>query len=160
MDDFGMDLFTLGCEAEAAGEEVRARDFFRRGGEAGDSNSWVRLGYMFHGGIGGPVDDVAAMDCYKKAWRHRNTLAAYNIALLYEERDDNRLRFRWLKKAAEAGYGSASLLVAQAYLVGYGVRRSSVSAAEFARIALGYKGLDDEERLEAKALLEMADQRS
>jgi TPR repeat protein len=151
-----MSYFSLGCEAEYSGDYASAKEYFFLGGQSGDGNCWIRLGYMLHEGIGGPVDDVSAIGYYKKAWRYRNSLAAYNIALMYEDLGKRRLSFRWMKRSADAGYGTASLALARAYVDGYGVRKSYESAADAARIALAYKGLDDEERAEAKEILEEA----
>jgi len=145
-------MFEAGCEAEEAGDFARAREVFRRGGERGDSNCWVRLGMMIEEGLGGPADREAAMASYRRAWRRKNSLAANNIAVLYGEVGRRRARVQWMKRAAQAGLGVANLPVARAYLQGDGVRRSPAQAKVHVLEAARYLGLDDEERSEVEAL--------
>jgi TPR repeat protein len=144
--------FRNGDAAEEAGDLKTARALFERGAASGDPNCWSRLGLMFDNGIGGRVDKVKAMQCYRRAWRARDFVAAHNIAVLHREKGNQHAMFQWLRRAADAGDDGALIELARYLMDGRGARKNPVAASTFVRRAL--KGrLSDAERKEAKLML-------
>jgi len=144
--------FFEGDAAEDAGDFEAARASFERGAADGDPFCWSRLGLMFDNGVGCDVDKVAAMQCYRRAWRLRDVVAANNIAILYREGGNNRAAFRWFERAADAGDTGAHVELAKCYATGSETRKSLKKAEASLHLAINGR-LSEAEREEAELLL-------
>lgn len=148
-------LFRIGDAAEDEGNFTLARQSFERGAALGDTTCLCRLARMFDLGGGVEADKPMAMRLYQRAWRRdKNTVAGSNIAILYRERSDFRAMFRWWKRVAEEGDGSAQLEMAKCYLNGTGVKRCPQSALRRLAAAVGSDYITEHEREEAQSLLD------
>lgn len=122
-------LFRIADNAEEAGDFELARSLFERGASLGDTTCLCRLAYLFDTGAGVETDKELAMRLYQRAWRiDRNTVAGANIAVLYREQKNWRQTFRWWKRIAHLGDGSAQLEIAKCYLRGRGVKADAQAA--------------------------------
>ena len=147
-------LFRIGDTAEEAGNFAHARAAFERGATLGDVSCISRLAYLFDTGTGVEVDKAAAMRLYQRAWRkERNAAAGSNIAILYQERREWLPAFRWWKRVATTGDGSAQLEMAKCYLRGRGVNRDLQSALRCLAAAEGSAYISEYERDLARRLL-------
>jgi TPR repeat protein len=108
---------------------------------------------MFDLGIGGPVDKIEAMRCYRQAWRQRSTVAANNIAILYRERGNRRAMFQWFMRGALEDDGDAMVDVAGCYLKGTGVRRNAELALRWLAKAEHNTNITEGSQDEAAAML-------
>ena len=145
-------FFSAGDAAEDGGDLVSARRAFERGAALGDDNCWLRLGLLHDLGKGCETNKVEAMRCYRRAWRRRNIAAANNIAILYREKGDRRLMFRWFERAASEGDGGAYVELAKCYRDGVGVRRSPDAAVRCLAAASSCEFISEAEREEATAV--------
>jgi uncharacterized protein len=141
-----------GDAVEEAGDYATARAAFERGAALGDAFCWTRLGLIFDKGLGCDVDKPKAMQCYQRAWRARDVVAAYNIATLYREVGNLRAMVQWFQRAAEAGDDGALVEVARCLIHGVGVRRNNSEAVSALREALR-GSLSPAEREEAEEML-------
>ncbi|GGL17288.1 MULTISPECIES: tetratricopeptide repeat protein [Caulobacter] len=149
-------LFRIGDAAEEAGDFGLALRSFERGSALGSPECLTRLAYLYDVGVGVQVDKDLAMKLYQRAWRRNgSTVAAENIAILYQEVGRYREMFRWHQRAARNGDGSAQLNLAKCYLDGLGVRKDPRLAMRALAIAEGSIYITDDEREEARALIEM-----
>jgi len=122
-------LFQIGDTAQESGNFAHARAAFERGAALGDVACLSRLAYLFDTGVGVEVDKAIAMRLYQRAWRtERNVSAGSNIAILYREQRKWQSAFRWWKRVAATGDGSAQLEMAKCYLRGRGVKRDPQAA--------------------------------
>ena len=147
-------LFRIGDAAEDEGNFALARQSFERGAALGDAECLCRLAHMFDTGSGVATDKAAAMRFYQRAWRRGSTVAGMNIAILYREQRDWPAMFRWWKRIAAAGDGSAQFEVAKCYLNGIGVRQDVQAALRCLAAAFRSSHITEEEREEAEALLD------
>lgn len=147
-------LFRIGDAAQEAGNFEHARQTFERGAALGDAECLCRLAYMFDVGSGVEADKAEAMRLYQRAWRRGSTTAGMNIAILYRERQNSRAMFRWWKRVAETGDGSAQFEMAKCYLSGSGVRRDAQAALRCLAAAVQSPYIAEEEREEAHDLLD------
>jgi uncharacterized protein len=147
-------LFQIGDAAEEAGNFAHARAAFERGAALGDVACLSRLAYLFDTGTGVEVDKTTAMRLYQRAWRmDRDIVAGSNIAILYRERRQWQLMFRWWKRLAATGDGSAQLEMAKCYLRGRGVKRDPQAALRCLAAAEGSAYITECERDLARRLL-------
>ena len=113
----------------------------------------LNLGYFYDEGLGTKQDKDKAMYWYKHAYRKGSAAAASNIAILYRERSNYRLVFRWFEKAALLGDGDAAVELAKLYLEGTGVRRSNFLAERWLLEAVSSQFITEAGREEALSLL-------
>jgi TPR repeat protein len=146
-------LFFKGDAAQDAGDFATARQAFERGAALDDPICWVRLGLMFHDGIGCDADKRKAMQCYRKAWRARDQVAANNIAILYREAGNRRAMFRWFERGAAVGDGDALVELAKCFINGIGVRRNLSIALRYINQAIRSENITEAGREEAEELL-------
>lgn len=147
-------LFQIGDTAQEAGNFAHARAAFERGAALGDVSCISRLAYLFDTGTGVEVDKAAAMRLYQQVWRkERDVTAGSNIAILYRERGEWLPTFRWWKRVAATGDGSAQLEMAKCYLRGRGVKRDLQSALRCLAAAEGSAYISEYERELARRLL-------
>jgi len=109
---------------------------------------------MYDVGEGAPADKAVAMKLYRRAWRLGSHASASNIAILYREQGKPRTMFRWFKRLADAGDGSAQLDMAKCYLDGLGVRRDAQGALRCLSVAVTSFYISEGEREEAQELLD------
>ncbi len=148
-------LFRIGDAAEEAGDFDLARRSFERGSDLGDPHCLDRLARLYDVGIGVEVDKALAMSLYRRAWRRNGSVVAADcIAMLYHELGRYRDMFRWYQRAAENGDGSAQLELAKCYLDGLGVRKNAQFAMRCLAAAERSIYITENERDEARALLE------
>ena len=147
-------LFRIGDAAQDEGNFALARQSFERGAALGDAECLCRLAYMFDIGRGVDTDKAAAMRFYQRAWRRGSTTAGMNIAILYRERRNSPAMFRWWKRVADTGDGSAQFEMAKCYLNGTGVRQDAQAALRCLAAAIRSSYITEEEREEAEALLD------
>jgi len=146
-------LFRLADAAEEAGDYDKAHAYFERCAALGEVAGLTRLAYLYDVGLGRPADKSKALRLYLQAWRHRDSVAANNIAVLHRERGKHVTMFRWLCRAAEAGDDSARVQMARCYLEGLGVTSSPDAAVRCLAAALQSAFISDEEREEAEELM-------
>src|SRR5690606_19286945 len=147
-------LFQIGDAAQEAGNFAHARAAFERGAALGDVACLSRLAYLFDTGTGVEVDKAAAMQLYQRAWRKaRDVVAGSNIAILYRERREWQSTFRWWRRVATTGDGSAQLEMAKCYLRGRGVKRDLQAALRCLAAAEASAYISEYERDLARRLL-------
>lgn len=147
-------LFQIGDAAQEAGNLAHARAAFERGAALGSVACLVRLAYLFDTGSGVEVDKAIAMRLYQRAWRkERDVSAGSNIAILYREQRQWPSSFRWWKRVAATGDGSAQLEMAKCFLRGRGVRRDSQAALRCLAAAEASAYISEYERNLARRLL-------
>jgi hypothetical protein len=147
-------LFRIGDAAEESGNFALARRSFEHGAALGDAECLCRLAYLFDVGSGVEIDKAAAMRLYQRAWRGGSIGAGHNIAVLYRERRSFRAMFRWWKRVAGTGDGSAQFELAKCYLDGIGVRQEAQAGLRCLSQATRSPYISEDEREEAQALLE------
>lgn len=146
-------LFRIGDAAEEDGNYPLARQSFERGAALGHVECLCRLACLFDVGSGVETDKAMAMRLYRRAWRLGSTAAGANIAILYREKESWRAMFRWWKRVADTGDGSAQFEMAKCYLDGIGVRRSPQSGLRCLAIAVASNQIFEDDREAAAALL-------
>lgn len=75
--------------------------WMRAAAEGGDLDACRDLGWYYQQGIGTPIDGARAMSWYRKV---KDATSAFNIAILYLERDARRAASRWFARAASMGH--------------------------------------------------------
>lgn len=146
-------LLRIAYAAAECGDFDHARRCYEQGAALGDAWCLHALGYMHDVGEGVPENKVLAMKIYRKAWRLGCHASASNIAILYREQGRTSMMFRWYRRVASAGDGSAQLEMAKCYLAGIGVRKNPNAALRCLSIAVGSFYISEYEREEAQALL-------
>jgi TPR repeat protein len=146
-------LLRLAYAAGEAGDFARARQCYEQGASLGDAECLQALAYMYDVGEGADQDKIIAMKLYRRAWRRGSHAAASNIAILYREQGKMSMMFRWFKRVASVGDGSAQLEMARCYLAGSGVRRNPSAGLRCLAIAIGSDYITEYEREEAQAML-------
>jgi TPR repeat protein len=110
--------YALGFKAYKEEDLVVAMSSLERAAEAGHPQAQALLGYI----LDKAEDNEAAAGYYRMAADQGNAEGAYWLAALYAKGEgvpkDYSEAFRWFLVAAEAGYGPAIEVVANAYLKG------------------------------------------
>ena len=110
--------YELGFKAYQEDDLVVAMSSLERAAEAGHPQAQALLGYI----LDKAEDNEAAVRYYRMAADQGNAEGAYWLAALYANGEgvpkDYPEAFRWFLVAAEAGYGPAIDVVANAYLNG------------------------------------------
>lgn len=75
--------------------------WMRAAAEGGDLDACRDLGWYYQQGIGTQIDGAQAMSWYRKV---KDATSAFNIAILYLERDAQRAASRWFARAAALGH--------------------------------------------------------
>lgn len=147
-------LFRIADAAEDEGRLDLARQSFERGAALGSVECLTRLAYIYDVGLGIEADKQLAMRLYQKAWRQgRVVAAANNIAILYRESGNHRAMFRWFRRAADEGDGSALLDMAKCYLEGTGASHDQTAALRCLAAACQSVYITEAEREEAAELM-------
>ncbi len=91
---------------------------------AGDANAMVKLGLLYHSGLGVTVDHEKALRLWRAAVEKGSAEGAYALGYHgYWHREAYDKALPWLLQAAEEGLPDAQYLVGQAYQDGRGVDR-------------------------------------
>lgn len=147
-------LFRIADAAQDKGDFDFARQLFERGVSLGSTACLNRLAHIHDVGLGVEADKQLAMRLYQRAWRRtRSTVASNNIAILYRERGDYRAMFKWFRRAADNGDGSASLEMAKCHLDGLGTPRDPVAALQCLAAAIRSDYISEDEQEEAAELM-------
>lgn len=109
--------------------DARARRWLRKAAEAGSTGAMLDLASLiFQKGVESASAD-ARKECFeaayfweRRAWRHGETLAAWNLAITCSAFGKRKACFGWLCRAAEIDVDSLCGK-ALCYAVGYGVRK-------------------------------------
>jgi uncharacterized protein len=146
-------LLRMAIEADEAADFERALALFTQGARLGDALCWHALGYMHALGTGVSVDTDLALKYYRRAWRLGAPSSANNIAIIYSQKGNWRMMFRWFARAAELGDEDAFLHLARCFRDGTGVRRSTPDMLRCARKALENEYATEEDLQEAREML-------
>lgn len=147
------EFFSLGDDAQEAGDFDLARVCFEQGAALGDANCLSRLAYLYDIGIGVPIDKRQARRLYLRSWRLGCHVAGNNLAILHREAGNHAAMARWFRRAGERGDDGARVELAKCYLQGLGVEPSPAVALRHLRMALAGDGLCESERDEAAELI-------
>lgn len=146
-------LLRIAYDAAEAGNLKHARRCYEAGAALGDGMCLQALGYMYDVGEGVVADKALAMKLYRGAWNAGDHAAAINIAVLYRDKGNKRMMFRWYQRVAHAGDGSAQLEMARCYLSGTGVRKDITAALRCLAAATASDYITEHEREEAQVML-------
>ena len=147
------DIENRAHEAWDKGDTKLAFSLFKECANLGMFGCMLDLGYFYDEGIGTKKNKKEAMLWYKKAYRKGCSAAASNIAILYKEKNNNRLSFQWYSRAVKLGDGDARVDLAKLYLNGKGVRPSVTLAKRHLRLALKSKFITEDSREQAASIL-------
>lgn len=106
---------------------VAAADYYKRAHALGDDDAGVRLGILYHRGLGVPYDLARAIELYQEAADHENPAGVRSLAIALElgegiAQDENRAARMY--EEASFHWDVPALL-----LVGYGVQPPAVLTA-------------------------------
>ena len=86
--------------------------------KAKDANipeAYLNLGFLYHYGLGTPIDDEKAFEYFSLAARHDLPQAQYHLGLLYQDgkwvSKDKIESAYWLDKASKHGIEEAELMI-------------------------------------------------
>lgn len=101
------------------------------------------IGYLYHFGLGMPVDTAQAKSWYEKAAARNDADALYALGLLYENANlgprDLATALRYYREAASHGpHGDAEYAIGRMILRGRGVARDPGEAIEWLKKAAGH----------------------
>lgn len=138
-------------------EAGRLRSAFRlflAAAKAGAAEAENALGHLYSGGIGVGRNREAALYWYRRAYRHGDSLAPYNIGIEYRDERKFRLAIKWFERSIKRGRIDGNLEIAK-ICISHAGDRDRARAAECLQQFL--KGKKDEvfpsEREEARRLL-------
>jgi len=126
-DDYGS-----GLAAFTKGEYGKARQVFQRLADQGNSDAQLKLGLMYHYGLGVKENDAVAYGWVRKAAEQANADAQYQLANMYvygfgvpkSESDPDLQAVQWYFKAALQGHAEAQYNLGLMFLAGKGVQQS------------------------------------
>jgi FOG: TPR repeat, SEL1 subfamily len=105
--------------------------------EAGKGNvaAMSNLGFMYAKGMGVTVDELEAVQWYRRAAEKGHLTSQYNLGVIYAKGrgvvQDYSESFKWYKKAAEQGDMSAQYTLAMMYRKGVGTEKNEKEAANW-----------------------------
>lgn len=119
-----------------AGELARARDLYKSAAALGDADSMFEYAYMCNNGIGGPIDDAAALTWYTEAaTKSQHVLARYNLGYMYQNGrgvdEDHKTALEWYYRAAEGGHAKSMYAIGYLLIYGRGVEHSTRNALKW-----------------------------
>ena len=136
----GYSCFMLGSIAKDEGNNELAFKSFRKGYDLKHEYSAYELGRCFDKGIGTPVDENSAFECYKYAADHGVAEAAYQVAATYADgledvvAKDLEMSLKYMTQAFDGGYKTAGQMLPIYYINGLGTPVDLEKAAEIAAI--------------------------
>ena len=96
--------------------------------EQGNVEAQLRLGLMYHKGLGVTADSAKAMKWLRLAADQENAQAQYVLGTIYWRKNDNAETFKLLLRSAEHGYGYAQDYLGSMYAQGSSVPVDNVQA--------------------------------
>ena len=96
--------------------------------EQGNVEAQLRLGLMYHKGLGVTADSAKAMKWLRLAADQENAQAQFVLAGIYWWRPDYAEAFKLFQRSAEHGYGYAQDYLGSMYALGQGVPVDNVQA--------------------------------
>ena len=96
--------------------------------EQGNVEAQLRLGLMYHKGLGVRADRAKAMKWLRLAADQDNAQAQYVLDTIYWRENDYAETFKLLLRSAEHGYGYAQDYLGDMYAEGFGVPVDNVQA--------------------------------
>lgn len=126
------DEYASGMAAFTKGDYAKARKAFQRLAEQGNSDAQLKLGLMYHYGLGVKENDAVAYGWVRKAAEQANAEAQYQLGNMYVygfgvpkgERDPDLQAVQWYFKAALQGHAEAQYSLGLMFLAGKGVEQS------------------------------------
>ena len=126
-DDYGS-----GLAAFTKGDYGEARKLFQRLADQGNADAQLKLGLMYHYGLGVKENDEVAYDWLRKSALQANAEAQYQLANMYVygfgvpkgEPDPDLQAVQWYFKAALQGHAEAQYNLGLMFLAGKGVQQS------------------------------------
>lgn len=124
--------FDSGLAAFKKGDYAGALKVFNRLAREGNSDAQLRLGLMYHYGLGVKENDKLAYDWIRKAAEQANAEAQYQLGNMYVygfgipkgEQDPDLQGVQWYFKAALQGHAEAQYNLGLMFLAGKGVQQS------------------------------------
>jgi TPR repeat protein len=101
--DDGRASLEQGCDYYLDGKFKEAFEQFHRAAIDGNLQAQVNLGNLFDAGEGVEKNFPAAVRWYKTAVKAGSAEAAFNLAMSYRNRGQNRWAKFWLEKASQLG---------------------------------------------------------
>ena len=96
--------------------------------EQGNVEAQLRLGLMYHKGLGVSADRAKAMKWLRLAADQENTQAQYVLGTIYWWKNDYAETFKLYLRSAQHGYGYAEDYLGDMYAQGFGVPVDNVQA--------------------------------
>lgn len=124
--------YAAGLAAFNQGEYKAALKVFKRLAEQGNADAQLKLGQMYHYGLGTKEDDPLAFSWIRKAAEQANADAQFQLANMYlygfgvpkKETDPDLQAVQWFFKAALQGHADAQYNLGLMFLAGKGVQQS------------------------------------
>jgi hypothetical protein len=110
---------TLYQRADKEWRRGRLRSAFRlflAAAKAGIAPAFFMVGSFYDQGDGVRANENAALYWYRRAYRHRDSSAANNIACILRDRGKITQALKWFRRAASLGNDDANLTIAKIYL--------------------------------------------
>lgn len=129
-----------GRRAFSGGDHTAAREYFAEAFDEGDAEAGFLLARMLEGGLGGAVDEQAALALYRKTAEESFAPALNRMGLIYWrgeagfERDPD-MAASFFQYAAVQGDANAAFNLGKCYLEGEGVEKDPARAANLFRVA-------------------------
>ncbi len=123
--------FSDGVRQLNSGEYSKALEAFKPLANAGHADAQLKLGLMYHFGLGVKEDDAVALDWFRKAADQGNADAQFFLGQMYtfgwgthKDPDPDLQAVQWYFKAALQGHAEAQFNLGLMFLAGKGVVQS------------------------------------
>jgi TPR repeat protein len=125
--------FDEGVELYHTGDYSKALEKFLVQGQDGHSLSQYNIGLIYANGLGIIADENEASKWYEQSARQGNGLAQFNLAQLYDKKEDPSNEYAkkakyWYEQAIHSGINEAYNNLAILYVKGKGVEQSEAKA--------------------------------
>jgi TPR repeat protein len=121
--------------------------------EAGNTEAYPMLGYLYDIGEGTWKDAKQARHWYELGYKSGSAICASNLATVCRDAGDSRNEYKWYRRAADLGDGDALVEVAIRLLSGKGVRRNLTGAIRLLKQVEGMADTSEAGRNSARQLL-------
>lgn len=124
--------FNAGLSAFNQGEYKKALTIFKKLADQGNPDAQLKLGLMYHYGLGTKENDSLAFGLIRKSAEQANADAQFHLANMYlygygvpkKETDPDLQAVQWFFKAALQGHADAQYNLGLMFLAGKGVQQS------------------------------------
>lgn len=124
--------FESGMESFKKGDYAKALQVFNRLAKDGNADAQLKLGLMYHYGLGVKEDDKVAYDWVRRSAEQANAEAQFQLGNMYvygfgipkTEQDPDLQGVQWYFKAALQGHAEAQYNLGLMFLAGKGVQQS------------------------------------